>query len=501
MERTKEFSSIELQDEEQNSHSLPLHETEHAIPEHHDTVWVRRKSRVYKAATLLKSSPQALSTILRTLTPSPLLLYLGYPSIQQKSHLNTSYLDGLRGIASVCVYIEHFLLPYQPSLFSAGANPNIYTSIFQLPILRSFYSGSLMVAIFFVVSGFSLAHKPLTLRHQKSFQPAADALISSSFRRGIRLLLPSVIGVVVTMLAVQLGFFENEYPTLPSEHYNIALPKKLPSFCAQIIDCARFILTRILYPKSWLRPVPHTPPTEEYGSHLWTVSTEFWSSQILFIGMLSLVKTQRVFHISAAVVIVVYNMWCMRWDVGLYFAGMVLADFDIARNRQKPDFMGKGLRMLQEIYLCIFFLSGLYVGTVPDFGGTSIPGFQSLVWVMAETRYWQSIGAVVIVWAVANSRLLQPIFSSTRMQYLGQISFALYLAHFPVLSSYGWAIVPAVWEFTGSDTALRYNAGVVVGFVLLTPIMLWVADIFWRLVDMPCSDLARRLESKVSCRE
>jgi hypothetical protein len=57
--------------------------------------------------------------------------------------------------------------------------------LFQLPIFRLFYSGPPMVAIFFVISGFALSLKPLSLIRVEDWEQSLHTMASLIFRRGI----------------------------------------------------------------------------------------------------------------------------------------------------------------------------------------------------------------------------------------------------------------------------------------------------------------------------
>lgn len=143
---------------------------------------------------------------------------------------------------------------------------------------------------------------------------------------------------------------------------------------------------------------------------------------------------------------------------------------------------------------------GLYLGSAPEMNFASTPGFHSLWSVQAREETWQSIGAVLVIGSISRSRVLQSPLTFASIQYLGRISFGLYLVHVPILLWFGWRATPALWAVIGDDTGFRYETGVVLGCLGVLGVVVWVADVFWRLVDAPSMRLGRVVERWVRCR-
>ena len=120
----------------------------------------------------------------------------------------TAWLDGLRGVAALFVVIYHTILHFLPNLLRASGATEQDNWIVQMPFIRIFYSGPSMVAVFFVVSGFSLSHKPLKLIRAENTSKILENLASSIFRRIIRLWLPVAIITSIEMVAVYWGFYD-----------------------------------------------------------------------------------------------------------------------------------------------------------------------------------------------------------------------------------------------------------------------------------------------------
>jgi len=86
---------------------------------------------------------------------------------------------------------------------------NIYTvSFWHWPIIRTPAEGFPWVAIFFVLSGYVNALKPIKLMRTEQRDTALSGLATSAFRRSLRLVLPCTIVTVLTWIMAQFGAFQ-----------------------------------------------------------------------------------------------------------------------------------------------------------------------------------------------------------------------------------------------------------------------------------------------------
>ncbi|KAL8750633.1 MAG: hypothetical protein Q9184_006358 [Pyrenodesmia sp. 2 TL-2023] len=90
-----------------------------------------------------------------------------------------------------------------------GSGPDAY-HIMQLPLLRIIYSGSALVSIFFVISGYMLSTKPLRLAREQKTEGLLANLASSTFRRGPRLFIPCIVSTFITAMLAMMGAFADE---------------------------------------------------------------------------------------------------------------------------------------------------------------------------------------------------------------------------------------------------------------------------------------------------
>src|ERR1700712_4308318 len=110
----------------------------------------------------------------------------------------TSYLDGLRGFAALVVYIQHHQLWAHAAIEAPKVFENAYGYegkyfFSALPGVRTFFSGGhFAVTVFFVISGYVLSTKPLSLIQSGDYVKLGDNLASALFRRWLRLHIPVI---------------------------------------------------------------------------------------------------------------------------------------------------------------------------------------------------------------------------------------------------------------------------------------------------------------------
>ncbi len=89
----------------------------------------------------------------------------------KKAAPRLSFLDGVRGYASLTVFVSHFFEPFEPAKRFGYGFGETNNRFLQLPIVRLLYSGVPMVALFFIISGYALSYKPvLLIQHGSSCQ-------------------------------------------------------------------------------------------------------------------------------------------------------------------------------------------------------------------------------------------------------------------------------------------------------------------------------------------
>ncbi|KAJ5506832.1 hypothetical protein N7453_005789 [Penicillium expansum] len=234
--------------------------------------------------------------------------------------------------------------------------------------------------------------------------------------------------------------------------------------------------------------------------------------------------------------VAMYWFYMGHWDLFAFVAGILLAERhvaseseperEIALSSSPPLEIQKAITKswetftenirLQQFGTSVSFILGMYFLCMCG-ADRLAREYQWLVvarspeWDNAEMmpRCWRSVGAVLTIYAISKSTLLQWPLNSRPLQYLGKISFPLYLVHptvylvlkWPVRDFLWWTITRTPYPGTieASKHALPFYVAWMGAMIVLGVVMVIASELWNRFVDMKCLGLARRFEKLVSC--
>lgn len=307
--------------------------------------------------------------------------------------MRIKYLDGLRGWAALFVLLGHlgpvFLLAKQ-----------------KLAILPFFIDGQLAVYVFFVLSAYVLSAGFLEKNDP-------DILTTLAIRRYPRLTIPILASCSIAFVLVKTGATFNltagsmaQSPWLES-FYN---------FPVSVENLIKFTTFEV-YTDS-------TAPS--YNAVLWTMRYEFWGS----LGLLAFLrllpsKWPRVMGYSIATTV------CIYYETPLiaFVFGVICAELSLTAQ--------KAIKANQKI---AFWLSFILMSAALL---TSAYRSQLMLW----SPLWLSIMATAILAATILNPWLNKVLSNRFSQFLGKISFPLYLTHLLVICSWSsWLYIQLAEE-------------------------------------------------------
>ena len=413
----------------------------------------------------------------------------------------TSYLDGLRGLAAVAVFLYHFTdynhKYFLPAWGAEGSSP------LQLPYVRVIYSGIPMVHIFFVISGFALSYRPLKELHSRNVELCHALVASSIFRRPIRLFVPCLVLTFINAILCQLGFL-----------HNYLKPK--PTLWAQIADWASDGFRAITWPWAW-----DSLDRPRYNVHLWTIPVEFVHSMLLFLFLLLLSKLRMSMRSLATAAFMLYSLYCGKSAAFEFLGGTFLADLHLLQARHVPKRSSRVTKILLGILQAAVLLAAGWIISWPPNPSDITPSYAALRSMAPslfqekknQEAFWFSVSAFAVVWTSGSVPLIRKALESQVSQYIGRISFAFYILQHPVLNLVMYQLhgSPAVFKedgqllsagsglkgWIGVDTASQKMLCWFLGLVVIGSLLVWAADLFTRAVDTPCVKAARRLEAIV----
>ncbi|KAH8893887.1 hypothetical protein GQ53DRAFT_793378 [Thozetella sp. PMI_491] len=416
----------------------------------------------------------------------------------------TAYLDGLRGFAAFLVYWHHHELwshASQPLGNVALENAWGFGGQFHFATfygIRMFFTGGhLAVALFYVISGYVLTLKPLSLIHSGEIVKLSDSLASSFFRRWLRLFIPLIVTTFLYITSWHLFGYWNS-ACEPEKTYADEVWKWYTEF------------------KNFSFIFKDGHPWISANSHLWSIPLEMRGSIAVWTAALAFSRATTRARLLCEVGLIVYYLYIVDgYYCALFMAGMLQCDLDMLARKQDPGFP-KFLRALEPYKVFIYYhlvLLGIFFAGVPSHSNDikmlrENPGWYWLSYLKPQAVFdakWFFLFWSANFFVAASPRItwMKTFFEGRFCQYLGRISFALYLVHGPILVTLGDRIYNAVgWiRFTAKDGEMLggwINAfpipnvgpmGLELNFLLpniiLLPFTLWMADLVTKYIDTP----------------
>ena len=237
------------------------------------------------------------------------------------------------------------------------------------------------------------------------------------------------------------------------------------------------------------------------------------------IALVSFVRPRWRMGLFAAIGFVL--LFTYFWSMACFMGGVVLAMNDLEGFDR--SFFDKRLskRGKTVVYNAIFWLAwwilcepGGYKDPEMSYGS---PGWYFMTKIIPPNyyydefwRFWNVIGAVLLVYAVLNVKWLQTFFNTRTLQYLGRISFSLYLIHIPLEWTVGDRICRllgvvrqefTMWydgKLTVPDVGPRgFSTGFIIEQAFIMPLTFALAEVSTRLLDGPSVKAGRWVVAKL----
>ena len=314
------------------------------------------------------------------------------------------YLDGIRGVAAVVVVILHYFVAFYPALWTGEVNDIKTKSGIEIFIattpLNTLYDGSLCVCVFFILSGYVLPYRLFKYDDKES-------IISGSLRRYIRLMIPVLFSIIIAFICMKFRLFRNlDVAPLTSSEWLAGFYKFQP----KLVDAIKQGVYGVFIKGN-----------SDYNPVLWTMYYEFWGSFIVFSISYILNKVKNRHYIYIIIIII-----SMQTKFFPFILGIVICDF--YHNNYRID------NNITKIFLLVI---GLFLSSYPpniQVEGTMY-SFMKIDALVEPAYFYHSIGGALLIIVLLNSDFLKRIFSNKVFNFLGKISFSMYLIHFVILNS------------------------------------------------------------------
>lgn len=412
---------------------------------------------------------------------------------------STSWLDGLRGVAAVQVFFFHFFGRHTDWGHTYGSTEQDHY-LHQLPLIRSIWgAGSGAVATFFVISGYAITVKSLTLLRQGNYEGLYNGLCSSLFRRGFRLYLPVILLGIPSLLAIRIFDLTNGF-MYPDE--------VSPTIWSQM---GHFVNNTDHH----INPFDYRGGMVEnryvYVPSAWTIPMEYYGSIVCYILMMVVSRMENYLYRC----IVIIGMWLYAlhqgsWWTSNFLFGMWLADHTL-EQKSRAGTKASGRKGFLLILYWAIFVFGFYLSGMPpdiiafDMSPAPKVGYMwlyelyppmALIKIPERARwYWYWSGNLTFL-GVCKLPHLQKLFNTKFCQWLGKISFSMYLVHAIVISILGGPLQGFIKGFTDHKGVICLFE-----FVPTVPVVIVLSGLVERYMDQPSVRFSKWLEGKAFQRQ
>jgi peptidoglycan/LPS O-acetylase OafA/YrhL len=344
------------------------------------------------------------------------------------------FIDALRGIAALAVTLYHFTVHY-PAIPAVAHGGLTVRDAFEFVA----YHGNCGVDIFFVISGFVIAY---SLRH---LQPTPKNAGIFAVRRSLRLDPPYLVTLALSLGCAALS-------RLVLHDSSAYWPERWTDCLINMAYLQDFLGVRALLPVAWTL----------------CIEIQFY---LVFIVIWWVSSRARAGGLLLPAVFVLMAAWslCVKFQVlapplpGLFIEHWYLFQLGVLVSWAFVGRMGVNWLLAYAAAVASFLL------------------------VRWDYRAFIGIVTALSVLAVGKGGHLADWLSWRPLQYLGRLSYSLYLVHTVV----GSRVMNIMWRMTDHAPSFLTTLGFIALAVLAS---LLSAELLYRFVEKPSVDLAKRLK-------
>jgi len=383
------------------------------------------------------------------------------------------YLDGLRGILAVIVFVHHYLYAFCPDVVFGGdyrefitTGWNMHKVIALTPVNILFNPGT-AINFFFLLSGYVQTYSYFK-------NPGIVFLQKSFFKRYFRLALPTLAVVIIVFVFHRLDFFHKALvPDNPStDSWVRAMLPDISSFFKALeyglFDCFK-------------RGSPNS-----YYQILWTMPVELYNSWLIILLLLvthNLKKPMVIF-----VLVLLAQVFLFQAYYGVSFTlGMIICNLHVNSERFKKLFSGAVIK-----YSCL--LLGLYFASYPFAGykgSTAVSVYSPISFFDVYPHVISYItGNTLLFCVLLNAPRVKVLLTHKIFRFFGDISFMFYLTHFLILFSFS----PCLYNML---LPIGRTADLVVTVLATFGLITLVSYLLSRWVDKPVIKLTNSYSKKL----
>lgn len=372
-----------------------------------------------------------------------------------------TWIDGLRGAASLFIIFHHFIMGYYPAAYEGAGGvphlPNGVEAAFSQSLPGFFVTGDLWVSVFCLISGFVIAYQVFHMKDEKQ-------LSRSMLKRYPRLMLPVFALSAIVYVMLHLNLFYNGPASLLSGSEWLAQFYQNKTtlydlFFSSIVD-------------TWVVGMATL-----YSNAFWMLADLFAGSFMAYVlaamgrGMN---RKMLYVYIGAALMYLSANSRLADFALGV-LAAYIVEQFGESIQSHKKICAVTGILMLAAA-----LTFGAYpVGHAPD---NAYRILNHLPARLNPVYFYHMLAAFFLIMGIW---LLKPVGRALSLKpvlFLGKISYSLYLVHIPILYSLTARLLVTFMAKTG-----KYNLSAGLSFAISLPVILLLAWLFYKVIEGNCT--------------
>lgn len=362
------------------------------------------------------------------------------------------YLDSLRGIAALAVFLGHY---FYCMGWSAFFPPALERFPFSLML-----DGQAAVSLFFVLSGLVLV-LPYTRMDPKQFSLVSE-LKHFIPTRLIRICLPFFVALFLSYLAAR-------YLRMDPASYARPEMMRIEEFWANDSSFRNFLRQLVLIPPA---KGQHFIPQD------WSLTAELKAS-LLILFFFSLTIRSHLAYVAVLLLFVIFrrDWFLVHFSLGIYTA----RHFLLVRN-----FFSERALALRIVFAAVFvFLYAVKSSPLPLASFYPTSWREDFIWMLSGVGAWGLIVVAIGSPWVQRWLLWKPFLA------LGRISYSFYLLQMIVIQAvsprvYGWVMGPLGDEFAH-----------LAAFLLSLAMVILLSAMSFRWVERPSLRLSHALRDKI----
>ncbi|KAL1794381.1 hypothetical protein ACET3X_007802 [Alternaria dauci] len=336
---------------------------------------------------------------------------------------DANWIDGLRGIASFMVVCGHLCTAFVPWLHQPAHDPKTAPHLFQLPFFRLAVGGRSAVALFFLVTGYVNSIGPISKSRQGNHDAAFHGIARSALARSGRLILPTMAATVVTWFMANTNAYHMT-KHVDAQWIRQGWHRQEPSLWMAL--------------KSLFKAQTQTWTTgwDEYDGTQWTLHLFLEGAFLVYTTMLAtiLVRPKARFIVYAV-------MYAYFWQVGKDLTVGSIKGLNIVTGMFVAElhnhYKDAATSVLPAPIPALMIICGMFMAGFPQDSANNTRWSHTMATIMhsltAEKtdirRYWDHLGAAFVLLGIFFSRNARKLLTSPVFNFLGRVSFPVYLLH------------------------------------------------------------------------